>query len=211
MSSLSVPERSGPELSQQTHQGVAHAGAAGGSPAGESGPRPGIAWGRLLHVSTPGLNVSKARAVYVAPSESVPRGARAVSRKLSKSESVPLDFTAPRLGSRRPSQYPEAHRPSVPRARLVVTTASGPSRAERPATQPAGPLAPAERSAAHPGTPPVCPATRASSPRSAKRPPPRPRDRLGTDPDPGPRLCHRGYGTCPQALRIGVLTRSARV
>ncbi len=44
---------------------------------------PGIAWGRLLHVSTPGLNVSKALAVCVAPSESVPRGARAVSRKLS--------------------------------------------------------------------------------------------------------------------------------
>ncbi len=139
VSILSILERSGPELSQQTRPGVAHAGAAGGSPPGESGPRPCIARGRLLHVSTPGINVSKARAVYVASFESVPRGARAVSRKLSP----PLDFTAPRLGSRRPSQYPEAHRPSVPRARCVATTASGPSRAERPATQPAGPLQPA--------------------------------------------------------------------
>jgi hypothetical protein len=32
-------------------------------PAGDFGPRPGIAWGSLLHVSTQGLTVSKALAV----------------------------------------------------------------------------------------------------------------------------------------------------
>ena len=43
------------------------------------GPRPGIAWGRLFHVSTPTRAVSRRTAVRCAPSESVPRGTRAVS------------------------------------------------------------------------------------------------------------------------------------
>ncbi len=52
----------------------------------------------------------------------------------------PLAVAARRLVSRHPSQYPEAHGPSVPRARLGGPCSVGPtrlsSRAERPATQP---------------------------------------------------------------------------
>jgi hypothetical protein len=52
----------------------------------------------------------------------------------------PMAVTARRLVSRHPSQYPEAHGPSVPRARLGGPCCVGPARlsrrAERPATQP---------------------------------------------------------------------------
>ncbi len=54
-SELSIPERSGLGLCQQAHPSAACSGAAGGTPTGVFGPRPGIAWGRLLRVSTPGL------------------------------------------------------------------------------------------------------------------------------------------------------------
>ena len=62
------------------------------------------------------------------------------------------------VSARHPSQYPEAHGPSVPRARLDASwwrwAACLPSQAERPASQPAGPGSPAERVSACPGRPP---------------------------------------------------------
>jgi hypothetical protein len=71
----SAPERARP--------GVACSGAARGPRPQFLCPRPGIAWGRLFHVSTPARAVSSARAVRYAPSESVPRGTQAVSLKLA--------------------------------------------------------------------------------------------------------------------------------
>ncbi len=66
--------------------------------------------------------LASARAVRYAPSESVPRGTQAVSLKLAAplqpESQYPMATTARRLVSRHPSQYPEAHGPSVPRARL---------------------------------------------------------------------------------------------
>jgi hypothetical protein len=64
------------------------------------------------------------------------------------------------------------------------------SRAERPATQPAGPRVPSPASLSVPGATTRPPASRAFAPRSAKRPPPRHSVRPGTDPDPGPRFRH---------------------
>jgi hypothetical protein len=81
----------------------------------------------------------------------------------------PMAITARRLDSRHPSQYPEAHRLPVPRARLDASrwrwAACLPSRAERPASQPAGPGSPAERDSACPGRPPD-PQRRGPSPHS---------------------------------------------
>jgi hypothetical protein len=69
-----------------------------------------------------------------------------------------MAVTARRLDSRHPSQYPEAHGQSVPRARLDSFwwrwAACLPSRAVRPASQPASPGSPAERVSARPGRPP---------------------------------------------------------
>ncbi len=69
-----------------------------------------------------------------------------------------MAVTARRLDSRHSSQYPEAHGPSVPRARLDASwwrwAASIPSQAERPASQPAGPGTPTQRFSACPGRPP---------------------------------------------------------
>jgi hypothetical protein len=68
-------------LFQRARPGVACSGATRGPTRGLQvlGPRPGIAWGRLSHVSTPTRAVSKRTAGGCAPSESVPRGTRAVS------------------------------------------------------------------------------------------------------------------------------------
>jgi len=68
-------------LFQRARPGVACSGATRGPTRGLQvlGPRPGIAWGRLSHVSTPTRAVSKRTAGRCAPSESVPRGTRAVS------------------------------------------------------------------------------------------------------------------------------------
>jgi hypothetical protein len=124
----------------------------------------------------------------------------------------PIAVTARRLDSRHPSQCPEAHWPSVPRARLDASwwrwAACLPSRAERPASQPAGPGSPAKRVSACPGRPPD-PQRRGPSPRarSAKHPPPRHSVRPVTDPDPGPRLRHWGLRHWPtQCAHCGQFT-----
>jgi hypothetical protein len=109
----------------------------------------------------------------VACSTSVPRRARLANARQSGARhpsqcpeahrpsapsQYPIAVTARRLDSRHPSQYPEAHGPSVPRARLDASwwrcAACLPSRAERPASQPASPGSPAERVSACPGRPP---------------------------------------------------------
>ncbi len=75
----------------------------------------------------------------------------------SASSQYPMAVTARRLDSRHPSQYPEAHGPSVPRARLDASwwrrATCLPSRAELPASEPAGPGSSAERDSACPGRP----------------------------------------------------------
>jgi hypothetical protein len=80
------------------------------------------------------------------------------AHRQSASSQYPMATTARRLDSRHPSQYPEAPGPLVPRARLDESrwrwAACLPSRAERPASQPAGPGSPAERDSACPGRPP---------------------------------------------------------
>jgi hypothetical protein len=82
------------------------------------------------------------------------------------------------------------------------------SRAERPASQPAGwppGPQPSESQRARGGIRP--PASRAFAPRSPKRPPLRHSVRQGTDPDPGPRLRHRGlrhWPTRPQVIDMHI-------
>ncbi len=104
----SVPGPGALGLCQHARPGVAWSSETRGPRPQVLGPRPGIAWGRLFHVSTPTRAVSSARrsgarhpsqcpnahrpsapksvplscnraAVRLAPSESVPRGTRAVS------------------------------------------------------------------------------------------------------------------------------------
>jgi hypothetical protein len=128
-------------------------------------------------------------------------------------------LSAPRsrtqLVSRHPSQFPMAHRLSLPRARLPgpclsrapPNAHSGPA---RPASQPAGPGSPAARVPAFPGllarlpratglrppSPPAGPAP-GNAPSTAPSGPP------GANPDPGPRLCHRGYEHWPTSRNRG--------
>jgi len=147
--------------------GVACPGAARGPRPQVLGPRPGIAWGRLFHVSTPTRAVSRRTAVMCAPSESVPRGARAVSAPRAVG-CVLMAWNRLLTEPSRATSVP-ASGPRVPgRANLSV-----PGAATRP------------------------PATRAFAPRSAKHPPPRHSLRPGTDPDPGPRLRHWGLRHWP--------------
>jgi hypothetical protein len=75
--------RSRANRGQQGSPSAACSDEAGGPRLLSFGRRPGITWGCLLYVRFPVHAVSKALAVKVVPSESVPRGARAVSRKLS--------------------------------------------------------------------------------------------------------------------------------
>ncbi len=105
-------------------------------------------------------------AVSLAPSESVPRGTRAVSP-------------------------PRAVRWALLRRTHPAFT---PSRATSDPTQ---------RVSACQKRPPDLPASRAFAPRSAKLPPPRHSVRPGTDPDPGPRLCHWGLRHWPTLRESG--------
>jgi hypothetical protein len=66
--------------------------------------------------------------VNFAPSESVPRGSQAALSTPARAVSTP---TAPAVRSRHLGQFPMAHRPSIPRARLA-----GPAFAGRPASRP---------------------------------------------------------------------------
>jgi hypothetical protein len=103
-----------------------------------------------------------------------------------------MSITARQLVSRHPSQYPEAHGPSVPRSGPLTFK---PSRLTSvPASGPPGPQ-PSESQRARGGHP--TPASRAFAPRSPKRTPLRHSVRLGTDPDPGPRLRHWGLRHWP--------------
>ena len=153
------------------------------------GPRPGIAWGRLFHVSTPtravsGARRSGARHPSQSPTQaispkSVPHGCNRAAVRLAPSESVPRGTRAV----------------SAPRAVGCVLVAwnrlfTEPSRATSvPAS---GPRVPSRANLSVPGAATRPPATRAFAPRSAKHPPPRHSIRPGTDPDPGPRLRHWG-------------------
>jgi hypothetical protein len=120
-----------------------------------------------------------------------------VSRAPLQSQ-CPMTITARRLVSRHPSQYPEAHGPSVPRSGPLTFN---PSRATSiTASGPPGPQ-PSESQRALGGHP--TPASRAFAPRSAKRPPPRHSVRLGNDHDPGPRLHHWGLRHWPTSRARG--------
>jgi hypothetical protein len=160
----SVPGPGALGLCQRARPGVACPGAARGPRPQVLGPRPGIAWGRLFHVSTPTRAVSGARRSGARHPSQCPEAHRP-----SAPSQYPMAVTARRLDSRHPSQYPEAHGPSVPRARLDASwwrgTACLPSQAERPAFQPASPGSPAERISACPGRPPG-PQRRGPSPRA---------------------------------------------
>jgi hypothetical protein len=115
---------------------------------------------RGFHVSTPARAVSKraggqVRALRVSTPRHTGRQPQ-VSRAPLQSQ-YPMAITARRLVSRHPSQYPEAHGPSVPRARLAgaqllrahhLTELSD----QRPSQR--APGSPAERDSACPGRPP---------------------------------------------------------
>ncbi len=163
-SAPSVPGPGALGLCQRGRPEVACSGAARGPRPQVLGPRPGIAWGRLVHVSTPTRALSSARRSGARHPSQCPEAHRP-----SAPSQCPMAVTARRLDSRHPSQYPEAHGPSVPRARLDASwwrgTACLPSLAERPAFQPAGPRSPAERISACPGRPPG-PQRRWPSPRA---------------------------------------------
>ncbi len=158
------------------------------------GPRPGIAWGRLVHVSTPTRAVGSTRRSSARHPSQCPEAHRP-----SAPSQYPIPVTARRLVSRRPSQCPEAHGPSVPRARLDAPwrrwAACLPSQAERPAYQPAGSGSPAERFSACPGRPPgpqrlgiLHRATASARYRSRPRPAPPPLGGSGTGQHNGHRV-----------------------
>ncbi len=118
-SSVPGPRHQG--LCQQARPGVACSGAARGPRPQVLGPRPGIACGRLLHVSTPGRAVSKRAGGQVhAIRVSTPRhtGLQPQDGSAPLQSQYLMAITERRLVSRQPSQYPEAHGPSVPRAWL---------------------------------------------------------------------------------------------
>ena len=152
-SAPSVPGPGALGLCQHARPGVACSGAARGPLPKVLGPRPGIAWGRLVHVSTQTRAIESTRRSSARHPSQCPEAHRP-----SAPSQCPIAVTARRLDSRHPSQYPEAHGPSVPRARLDAPwwrwAACLPSQAERPASQPAGPGSPAERVSACPGRPP---------------------------------------------------------
>ena len=92
---------------------------------------PGITWGSLLHVSAPACTVScRAGDQICAIRVSTPRSAGSPPQVgLTPNQGqYPMALTALQIVSRHPSQFPEAHRPSVPRVRLVGPSRVGPSR-----------------------------------------------------------------------------------
>jgi hypothetical protein len=112
-SAPSVPGQGALGLCQHARPGVACSAAARGPRPKALGPRPGIAWGRLVHVSTPSRAVRSTRRSSARHPSQCPEAHRP-----SAPSQCPMAVTARRLDSRHPSQYPEAHGPSVPRARL---------------------------------------------------------------------------------------------
>ena len=169
----SVPGPGALGLSQHARPGAACSSATRGPRPRVLGPRPGIAWGRLVHVSTPTRAVGSTRRSSARHPSQCPEAHRP-----SAPSQCPIAVTARRLDSRHPSQYPEAHGPSVPHARLDAPWwrwASGlPSQAERPASQPAGPGVPSRASLSVPGAATRPPATRHPPPRHNVRPVPIP-------------------------------------
>jgi len=169
----SIPGQGALRLCQHASPGVACSAADREPRPKVLGPRPGIAWGRLVHVSTPTRAVRSTRRSSARHPSQCPEAHRP-----SAPGQCPIAVTARRLDSRHPSQYPEAHGPSVPHARMDAPWqrwASGlPSQAERPASQPAGPGVPSRSSHSVPGAAIRPPATRHSPPRPSVRPVPIP-------------------------------------
>ncbi len=181
--------------------------------------------GRLSLIRTP------ARA-SIAPSKSVPYGSRAVSRTLVPGHALSVPQTHRRLVSRRPSQFPMAHRPSVPRAQVTETypRRAPPLRARANCNLKAGPgsrQAEGQYTSVPSRDCPASPASGLHHPCRARARPAalhRATSPPGADPDPGQRLRHRGYehwptngtkltaalwdtdGPCARGTDYGVLT-----
>jgi hypothetical protein len=163
-------------------------------------------------ISTPARVVSTpfAPAVSFAPSESVPHGSRAVSRTL-----VPRHAPHRRLASRHPSQFPMAHRLSVPRARVTETfpRRAPPLRARANCNLKAGPGSrPAEdqRTSVPSHDCPASPASGLHHPKPGPRPAGRPPPSQQVRPEPIPTQARASAtGATSTGQQVGIGRRSA--